>query len=337
MTVVITGGCGFIGTNFVKNWLRSTNEKLINADKLSYAAVHETAKIINTNYVFVKLDINQTEKIKSLFREHKPRAVIHFAAESHVDRSIDKPSNFVETNVAGTLSVLEASRDYFYQLEDREKSLFKYINISTDEVYGSLQKDDPPFTEHSSLDPSSPYSASKASADLIARSYYKTYGLPVIISRCSNNFGEYQHQEKFIPTVINSIASGKEIPIYGDGNQVRDWIYVADHIEALMTILDLAKPGSIYNIGGDTELENINLAKLICRIMAEREMKKPSYYDELIVSITDRLGHDFRYAVNYQKINNEWGWCPKHEFKDALARTIEWCLSTKCKADAPAQ
>tara|TARA_B100001093_G_scaffold498867_1_gene547487 strand:+ start:550 stop:1563 length:1014 start_codon:yes stop_codon:yes gene_type:complete len=333
MTVVITGGCGFIGTNFVRNWLLSMNEKLINVDKLSYAAVQETAKIINTNYEFVKLDINQTEKIKSLFWEHKPRAVIHFAAESHVDRSIDKPSNFVETNVAGTFSLLEASKDYFSQLDDRQKSLFKFINISTDEVYGSLQKNDLPFTEQSSIDPSSPYSASKASSDLISRSYYKTYGLPVIISRCSNNFGKYQHQEKFIPTIINSIASGKEIPIYGDGNQVRDWIYVADHVEALMTLLQQAKPGSIYNIGGDKELENINLARLICGIMAEREMKDPSYYDDLIVSVTDRLGHDFRYAINYQKINCDWGWRPKHQFNDALSRTIEWYLAKKTKAN----
>lgn len=333
MTILITGGCGFIGTNFVKNWLSSMNEKLINVDKLSYAAVHETANIINANYSFVKLDIRQTQEVKSLFQEYQPRAVIHFAAESHVDRSIDNPSNFVETNVTGTFSLLEASKDYFSQLDDRQKSLFKYINISTDEVYGSLQKNDPPFTEQSNINPSSPYSASKASSDLIARSYYKTYGLPVIISRCSNNFGEYQHREKFIPTIINSIASGKEIPIYGDGNQVRDWIYVADHVEALMTLLKHAKPGSIYNIGGDKELENISLARLICEIMAKREMKNPSHYDDLIVSVTDRLGHDFRYAVNYQKINGDWGWRPKHKFNDALVRTVEWCLAEKTKAN----
>ena len=331
MTVLITGGCGFIGTNFVKNWLCSMNEKLINVDKLSYAAVHETAEINDVNYNFVKLDIKQKKELKFLLQDYKPRAVIHFAAESHVDRSIDKPSNFIETNVEGTFSLLEASKDYFSRLNDKQKSLFKFINVSTDEVYGSLQKSDPPFTEQSSINPSSPYSASKASADLIARSYYKTYGLPVIISRCSNNFGEYQHQEKFIPTVIDSIASGKEIPIYGDGNQVRDWIYVADHIEALMTLLRQAKPGSVYNIGGDNELENINLARLICVIMAERKMREPSYYDDLIVSVTDRLGHDFRYAVNYQKIYGDWGWRPKHQFKDALSSTIEWYLAQKTK------
>ena len=332
MTVLITGGCGFIGTNFVKNWLRSMNEKLINVDKLTYAAVYDTSTIIDTNYNFVKLDIKQTIEVKSLFKKYKPRAVIHFAAESHVDRSIAEPSNFFDTNVTGTVSLLEASKDYFSQLDGTKKAHFKFINISTDEVYGSLQKNDPAFTEQSSINPSSPYSASKASSDLIARSYYKTYGLPVIISRCSNNFGEYQHQEKFIPTIINSIASGKEIPIYGDGNQVRDWIYVADHIEALMTLLQQAKPGSIYNIGGDKELENINLARLICRIMAEREMRNPSYYDDLIVSVTDRMGHDFRYAVNYQKINRHWGWRPKHQFNDALLRTIKWCLTEKTKA-----
>ncbi len=332
MTVLITGGCGFIGTNFVKNWLRSMNEKLINVDKLTYAAVYDTSTIIDTNYNFVKLDIKQTIEVKSLFKKYKPRAVIHFAAESHVDRSIAEPSNFFDTNVTGTVSLLEASKDYFSQLDGTKKAHFKFINISTDEVYGSLQKNDPAFTEQSSINPSSPYSASKASSDLIARSYYKTYGLPVIISRCSNNFGEYQHQEKFIPTIINSIASGKEIPIYGDGNQVRDWIYVADHIEALMTLLQQAKPGSTYNIGGDKELENINLARLICRIMAEREMRNPSYYDDLIVSVTDRMGHDFRYAVNYQKINRHWGWRPKHQFNDALLRTIKWCLTEKTKA-----
>ena len=331
MTVLITGGCGFIGTNFVRNWLCSMNEKLINVDKLSYAAVHETADIHDANYNFVKLDIKQTKELKFLLQEYKPRAVIHFAAESHVDRSINKPSNFIETNVEGTFSLLDASKDYFSRLDDKQKSLFKFINVSTDEVYGSLQKNDPPFTEQSSINPSSPYSASKASADLIARSYYKTYGLPVIISRCSNNFGEYQHQEKFIPTVINSIASGKEIPIYGDGNQVRDWIYVADHIEALMTLLRHAKPGSLYNIGGDNELENIALARLICVIMAEKKMREPSYYDDLIVSVTDRLGHDFRYAINNQKINSDWNWRPKHQFKDALSSTIEWYLAQKTK------
>ena len=332
MTVLVTGGCGFIGTNFVNNWLCSVNEKLINVDKLSYAAVHETASILDPKYSFVEMDINQTKEIKYLLQEYKPRAVIHFAAESHVDRSINKPSNFIETNVAGTFSLLEASKDYFFQLDDKQKALFKFINVSTDEVYGSLHKNDAPFTEQSGINPSSPYSASKASADLIAGAYYKTYGLPVIISRCSNNFGEYQHQEKFIPTIIHSIDNGKQIPIYGDGDQVRDWIYVADHIEALMTLLQKAIPGSTYNIGGNNELENIKLARLICVTMAERQMKKPSYYDDLIVSVPDRLGHDFRYAVNCQKINNDWGWRPKHQFKDALSRTIEWYLAGKTTA-----
>ena len=322
MTVFVTGGCGFIGTHFVQKWLSSYSETLVNIDKLTYAANQKTSQIESPHYHFIQLDIIDKHELGALLRQYQPRAVVHFAAETHVDRSIKAPSDFITTNINGTYSLLQACLDYYLSLGDKAQSSFKLINISTDEVYGALDSEQPGFTEMSPLSPNSPYSASKAGADLLARSFFQTYGLPVITTRCSNNFGPHQNSEKFIPTIINSISLGKEIPIYGQGKQIRDWLYVLDHIDALLTVLDRGERGQVYNIGGGTELENIELAKQICTIMAEMMGREAEAYHSSIQYVDDRPGHDFRYAIQCEFIENTLGWNSRYDFSSALKSTV---------------
>ena len=327
MSIILTGGCGFIGTNFIREWLLTRNERLINIDKITYAANCDTAEIQDKNYKFFQLDIIDTSSLLSLIRRIKPRAIIHFAAETHVDRSITTPEDFVLTNINGTYSLLEASLDYFLGLSPESKSSFKVINISTDEVYGALSADDLKFTEQSALAPNSPYSASKASADMLARSFFKTYGLPVITTRCSNNFGPFQNDEKFIPKILKAINFGQKIPVYGKGTQIRDWLYVLDHVKALLSVLDDARAGSVFNIGGGTELENITLARLICKMFARKLDKNENDFLSLITFVDDRQGHDFRYAIDSSFIHEKLGWSANHDFNSTLSDMLDQYIS----------
>jgi dTDP-glucose 4,6-dehydratase len=327
MSIVITGGCGFIGLNFVQKWLSSKRELLVNVDKLTYASNNCSTEINDKNYEFVHLDIVDTSELLRVISAIKPRAVIHFAAETHVDRSIKNTDDFIKTNLNGTHSVLKACLDYYAGLASVSQSEFRLINISTDEVYGALGSKDLSFTEKSSIAPNSPYSASKAGADLLVRSFWKTYGLPVITTRCSNNFGPFQNSEKFIPKIINSIISNDEIPIYGHGKQIRDWLYVEDHVDALIRILELSDPGVVLNIGGGVELENIQLAKLICSKMAKKLHKPAGYFTALIHHEDDRLGHDFRYSIDCRKIFETIGWTPAHDFSSSLDYTLNHYLT----------
>ena len=324
MTVVITGGCGFIGTNFVLNWLETKNESLVNIDKLTYAASKTAAKLDHDRYLFIEGDIEDKKRINELLFRYKPRSVINFAAETHVDRSIENPSQFISTNVIGTCSLLDCCLGYWASLDSDEAEGFKFIQISTDEVYGSLTQNAKPFSESSPIAPNSPYSASKASADLISRSYYKTYGLPVVITRCSNNFGQYQNEEKFIPKIILSAISDTKIPIYGDGTQIRDWLFVEDHVEAIVSLLELGRSGDVYNIGGGTELTNISLALMICKALDVKFALPPGHFERSIEFVEDRLGHDFRYAINSDFISKTTGWRVKRDFTSSLLRTIDF-------------
>lgn len=321
--ILITGGAGFIGSNFVNNIciqpdVRSSYDFVI-ADALTYAGNYfsiEEAIAKNSNLCFQKIDIRDTEQVMSLFQETDFSGVIHFAAESHVDRSIGRPDIFVETNVLGTLNLLKASLQKFKLNSD-----FRYLQIGTDEVYGSLKSDDPAFLENYPLKPNSPYSASKASADLFVRSYYKTYGLPVLITRCSNNYGPYQHPEKLIPLMIQNAHHDKPLPVYGAGNNIRDWVYVEDHNDAVWEVFTRGKIGEIYNIGGESEEINLNVVKEILKRMGKSEI--------LIHFVTDRLGHDFRYAMNISKIKSELNWKPKITFNEGLEKTIKWYLNNQ--------
>jgi len=332
MTILVTGGCGFIGTNFIYNFLSSSREKLVNIDKLTYAANQETSKIVHPNYQFVQVDIVDTNNLHDIISQYKPRLVVHFAAETHVDRSIKSPINFVNTNIMGTYSLLKACLEYYTGLSGDDRNGFKLINVSTDEVYGELELEDQGFTEDSTLAPNNPYSASKASADLLARSFYKTYGLPVITARCSNNFGPYQHKEKFIPKIVYSVKSGEHIPIYGQGRQRRDWLFVLDHVDALITILRLGQPGQIYNIGGGAEIENRVLAMRVCKIAAQLLGREPNTHVSLIKYVDDRPGHDFRYAMRSDFLESVSGWKVKHSFDKALEKTIAWYLFSSEKS-----
>lgn len=327
MTVLVTGGCGFIGTNFIKRWLNTKDEQLINIDKLTYAANRETSRIKDRNYRFFQTDINEIDTVRGILNHFSPRIIFHFAAESHVDRSIHSSSEFIKTNINGTHALLAASLQYFSGLGADAKSQFKFINISTDEVYGSLLINDDGFTEDSPLAPNSPYSASKASSDLLARAFYKTHSLPVIITRCSNNFGPFQHKEKFIPTIISAALENKKIPIYGAGCQIRDWLFVEDHVEALLQVAKKASPGELFNVGGGTELENIKLAQIICRQLEVKLKKPPGCYEKLIMFVEDRAGHDFRYSINPKLIEDRLGWSTKTVFTQAIENTLEYYIS----------
>lgn len=330
--IFVTGGAGFIGSNFILNWFKNSDESILNIDKLTYAGNIQNLLSLseNPNYYFVRADIGNSVKIQSLLDQHKPRAVINFAAESHVDNSINSPRAFVETNVMGTFSVLDASRQYWMNLDSEFKNLFRFIHVSTDEVYGSLEEDEAKFTELSRFQPNSPYSASKACSDHLVRSYFHTFNLPVITTNCSNNYGPYQFPEKLIPVVIQNALKGKEIPLYGDGLNVRDWLHVDDHCSALLAILKDGSLGEVYNIGGLNEVKNRDLVIDICELL---DQLKPnilgSSYKEQIVYVEDRLGHDRRYAIDSSKLQTQLGWHPKYQFRDGLKNTVTWYLENQ--------
>lgn len=327
--IFVTGGAGFIGSNFIAQWLESEKEEIVNIDNLTYSGNLENLKSVEKNplYKFFQVDVCDQEKISELFSKFKPRAFIHFAAESHVDRSIKDPMGFIRTNVIGTFSVLEASRIYWNTLAESEKNNFRFFHISTDEVYGSLSETDPAFEETKKYEPNSPYSATKAGSDHLVRAYGHTYGLPVLVTNCSNNYGAFQFPEKLIPLVICNAIEGKNLPIYGDGKNIRDWLYVEDHCEAIRLVLKKGRVGEVYNVGGNNELANIDVVTEICKILDEVRPKVSGKYSEQIVFVKDRLGHDRRYAVCTNKIANELGFVPKESFMTGLRKTVEWYLN----------
>jgi len=328
---LVTGGAGFIGSNLVHYCLENENLTLINLDKLTYAGNPESLLSVQNHprHVFIKGDICDRDLVKDLFHTYQPQAVLHLAAESHVDRSIDGPGAFIQTNMVGTFQLLEAARGYWTTLSEEKKLSFRFLHVSTDEVYGSLGKEGS-FTEESRYQPSSPYSASKASSDHIVRAYYHTYGLPTLITNCSNNYGPRQFPEKLIPLMILNALEGRDLPVYGDGQNVRDWLYVEDHCRALVTVLAGGHPGETYNIGGKHEKSNLDVVKIICRLLDELKPRmdgKP--YRDQIVFVKDRPGHDFRYAIDASKIKRMLGWQPMENFEGGLRRTVMWYLSNR--------
>lgn len=330
MTILVTGGCGFIGSNFIHEHFSSSNETIINLDKLTYAGNLENLKIFqaSNNYHFYEGCISDKELLLNIFRKFEPRFVINFAAETHVDRSINSGEPFLQTNILGTWQLLEATLKIWKEQKSKFCKEFRFIHVSTDEVYGTLELDEPAFTEKSQYKPNSPYSASKAASDHLVRSFNKTYGLPTIITNCSNNYGPRQFPEKLIPLVIKKCIISEEIPVYGDGRQIRDWIHVNDHCKALIAILKNGQVGEVYNIGGDCEIENISLVAMICEIMDDlRPLKNFKSYSDQIRFVTDRLGHDRRYAVNSAKIYNQTGWKTSTNLEHGLRETIKWYLN----------
>ena len=329
-TIIITGGAGFIGSALIKKILSVFNNvKIINIDMLTYAGtvtrLHEISK--NKNYIFKRVDICNKKELKDIFKEHLPDKVIHLAAESHVDHSIDGPSIFVETNILGTFNLLDISLQYWNSLNNQKKNEFIFQHISTDEVYGSLDFDDSLFTETSRYDPSSPYSASKASADHLVNAWNKTYNLPTIITNCSNNFGPYQFPEKLIPLTIIKILTNQNIPVYGEGNQIRDWLFVDDHAQALIDVINKGSAGNTYNIGGNNQYTNLEVVELICEIIEDHSSQ--NNLKQLITFVKDRPAHDKRYAIDASKIKNEINWSPKKNFKNALSETVSWYIENR--------
>ena len=330
--IFVTGGAGFIGANFVLDWVQQHNEPVVNIDKLTYAGNLESLVSLQNNdqHRFVQGDIGDAALMNTLLAEHQPRAVINFAAESHVDRSIHGPEAFVQTNVVGTFHLLEAIRTYWSALEGNIKADFRLLHISTDEVYGSLAKDAAAFTETNRYEPNSPYSASKAASDHLVRSYHHTYGLPVLTTNCSNNYGPYHFPEKLIPLVIVNALAGKPLPIYGDGQQIRDWLYVKDHCSAIRCVLEAGVTGETYNVGGGNEMPNIEIVNTVCALLDEfRPRIDKQSYTEQITFVTDRLGHDRRYAIDAQKIEQELGWKPAETFTTGIRKTVEWYLNNQ--------
>jgi len=329
-TILVTGGAGFIGSNFVLDWAAKSNDKIVNLDLLTYAGNVDNLASIKDNpqHILVQGDIADKTLVAKLFEEHKPWAIVNFAAESHVDRSISDSSDFIHTNIIGTYNLLEAARSFWNNLSQDDKKAFRFLHVSTDEVYGSLEKEDPAFTEESNYEPNSPYSASKASSDHLVRAWFHTYGLPTIITNCSNNYGPYQFPEKLIPVIILSALEGKKIPIYGDGQNIRDWLYVSDHCTAIREILAKGSPGECYNIGGSNEKTNLEVVKVICDLLDKLSPSKSglSSYSELISFVKDRAGHDRRYAINSGKIQRELGWQPEESFETGVAKTVKWYL-----------
>jgi dTDP-glucose 4,6-dehydratase len=327
--ILVTGGAGFIGSNFVLQWLAIEEPAVINLDKLTYAGnVSNLSSLASDRrYKFVQGDICDREMVAELLLTHRPRAIVHFAAESHVDRSIHGPDDFIRTNVNGTFSLLEESRAYWSGLSGEERDAFRFVHVSTDEVYGSLEANDAAFTEETRYAPNSPYSASKAASDHLVRAYFHTYGLPVLTTNCSNNYGPFQFPEKLIPLAILHAVSGKPIPVYGDGQNVRDWLYVTDHCEAIRLALARGKPGETYNIGGRNELRNLEVVNTICAVLDELRPNDPVVpHNELITFVTDRPGHDRRYAMNASKIESELGWGPRETFESGIRKTVQWYL-----------
>jgi len=332
MTILVTGGAGFIGANFVQDWLSQQGETVINLDKLTYAGnLHSLESLQgNPDHVFVRGDIGDTELVQRLLREHQPRAVLNFAAESHVDRSIHGPGAFIQTNIVGTFQLLEAVRAYWASLEGEPRDAFRFLHVSTDEVYGSLAATAPAFTEVHQYQPNSPYSASKAASDHLVRSYHHTYGLPVLTTNCSNNYGPFHFPEKLIPLVIVNALGGKPLPVYGDGQQIRDWLYVKDHCSAIRRVLEAGQIGEVYNVGGWNEKPNLEIVNRVCALLDElspRADGKP--YGEQITYVADRPGHDRRYAIDARKLERELGWRPAETFETGIRKTVEWYLANQ--------
>ncbi|MGE5338440.1 MAG: dTDP-glucose 4,6-dehydratase [Gemmatimonadota bacterium] len=325
--IFVTGGAGFIGSNFVLRWLARVDEPVLVIDKLTYAGNLDNLAELqgDARFGFERVDICDRARIEALLAQHRPRAVVHFAAESHVDRSIHGPGEFVRTNVNGTFELLEAVRAYWTGLGAPAQSDFRFLHVSTDEVYGSLGENDPPFSETTPYAPNSPYSASKAASDHLVRAYHHTYGLPTLTGNCSNNYGPFQFPEKLIPLMISNALEGRGLPVYGDGRNVRDWLFVTDHCDALMRILQAGRPGETYNIGGKNEVKNIDVVQTVCAILDElRPRERP--YAQQITFVTDRPGHDRRYAIDPGKIERELGWTPAETFETGLRRTVRWYL-----------
>ncbi len=330
-TILITGGAGFIGSNLIHYCMENSDYRLINLDKLTYAGNLESLLSLSDNprHVFIKGDICDSEFLNHLFDIYKPNAVMHLAAESHVDRSIDGPDEFIQTNVVGTFRLLENTKAYWMTLPDKDKGNFRFLHISTDEVYGSLGKEGY-FTEDSRYKPSSPYSASKASSDHLVRAYYNTYGLPTMITNCSNNYGPRQFPEKLIPLMILNALEGRDLPVYGDGQNIRDWLYVEDHCKALLRVLDAGQPGETYNIGGNQEKSNLDVVSTLCDILDKLSPKTDGgAYKDQIIFVKDRPGHDFRYAIDASKIKQTIGWTPSESFDTGLRKTIEWYIENR--------
>ena len=328
--ILVTGGAGFIGANFVLDWLAASNEPVVNLDKLTYAGNPETLASLqgDARHQLVQGDIGDSALVSRLLAEHRPRAVVNLAAESHVDRSIHGPGEFIQTNIVGTFNLLESVRGYWSALPEADQSAFRFLHVSTDEVYGSLSKGDAAFTETHSYEPNSPYSASKAASDHLVRAWHHTYGLPVLTTNCSNNYGPHHFPEKLIPLMIVNALAGKPLPVYGDGMQIRDWLYVKDHCSAIRRVLEAGRLGEVYNVGGWNEKPNIEIVKTICRLLDEMRPKADGgSYASQITYVTDRPGHDRRYAIDARKLEAELGWKPAETFDTGIRKTVEWYLA----------
>ena len=327
--IIVTGGAGFIGSNFVNAWIKGNLGQVLNLDKLTYAGNLANLTDIehNPQHIFVHGDIADRALIDDLLKQHQPCAIVNFAAESHVDRSIHAPGEFIQTNIAGTFNLLEAARAYWSELGDEYKAKFRFLHVSTDEVYGSLSATDPAFTETKAYEPNSPYSASKAASDHLVRAYYHTYGMPVLTTNCSNNYGPYHFPEKLIPLVIHNALAGKPLPIYGNGQQIRDWLYVEDHCSAIRRVLAAGAVGEVYNIGGWNEKANIDVVHTLCDILDTEKPKQSGSYRDQITFVTDRPGHDARYAIDASKIERELGWKPTETFETGILKTVKWYLA----------
>ena len=336
MSILVTGGAGFIGANFVLDWLAQQDEIVITLDKLTYAGNLENLASLDgdARHIFVQGDIGDTDLVGGLLSKHHPRAVINFAAESHVDRSIHGPSEFIQTNIVGTFHLLESVRAYWNRLESESQQRFRVLHVSTDEVYGSLGKDDPAFSETNRYEPNSPYSASKAASDHLVRAYHHTYGLPVLTTNCSNNYGPYHFPEKLIPLVIHNALAGKSLPIYGDGQQIRDWLYVKDHCSAIRRVLEAGRVGDTYNVGGANEKTNLEVVHTLCDLLDELAPPATDHlsrtsYRSLITFVKDRPGHDRRYAIDARKLERELGWRPQETFETGVRKTVVWYLANQ--------
>ena len=331
MSVLVTGGAGFIGSNFVLNLIENSNETVINVDALTYAANGQNLSSLATNprHIFIHGDISDSSLLRDLLSKFQPRAVVNFAAESHVDRSIHSPDDFIRTNVVGTCNMLKCVQEYWDRTVGAKKNRFRFLHVSTDEVYGSLELSDSPFTESNRYAPNSPYSASKAASDHFVRAWHHTYGLPVLTTNCSNNYGPYQFPEKLIPLVILNALNRQVIPVYGDGEQIRDWLHVSDHCAAIQVVLENGDIGEVYNVGGDNEVSNIKVVTSICNILDEMIPDSTHSYSKLIDFVADRPGHDRRYAIDNSKIKNNLGWVPVESFETGLRKTVKWYIENQ--------
>lgn len=326
--ILVTGGAGFIGANFTIDWLRDAREAVVIVDKLTYAGNRDNLRMLEgrRDFVFERADVCDRDTMSALLARHRPHAVLHFAAESHVDRSILGPGEFVRTNVNGTFELLEAVRSHWSALPGVERDAFRFLHVSTDEVYGSLSESDPAFAETTPYAPNSPYAASKAASDHLVRAYHHTYGLPTLTTNCSNNYGPFQFPEKLIPLVTLNALDGKPLPVYGDGRNIRDWLFVSDHCSAIRRVLAAGRPGETYNIGGKSEMRNIEVVRTICGILDELRPRASGRHEDQITFVTDRPGHDRRYAINPAKIESELGWQPAETFDTGIRRTVQWYL-----------